>query len=422
MKALSWVKKNKSLSVPRRFSDRMEMFQFAPPFLTQEEFALNLALNGTDPAPLLETMNRGSKLFQNGWKTLQLIEGTSQQLGSCDGLIGPDEEYWDRLVARGTSPTPLEQYARCPFQYFSGQVLRLRSLRQKELGELPAQAIGQLCHDVLRGGYQRLVAHNWPEHAMTSESIRLHISLTAEEVFDAYATEHATGYFLTWHLTKEMVITLVERAVESDLLDYRKSGFRPIGFEVEVEGALENIALPENESVKVRGRLDRIDQRTTPLGHRIVDYKFRQSHTMKSQDRDLLTSGIRGFRLQPPLYSLMTQLIQDLDLVKFHVDRLHPEHVEFIYLAPNWDNVVERSRFDAGTWGQQAGSQLNNTFELILGGVKAGRYFILPDNYCDFCDFSTICRRFHGPTWLRAHHSSPAKLLRNLRKKTILSK
>ena len=37
---------------------------------------------------------------------------------------------WALLSRRGFSPTALESYARCPFQYFAGQVLELESVRQ----------------------------------------------------------------------------------------------------------------------------------------------------------------------------------------------------------------------------------------------------------------------------------------------------
>ena len=54
-----------------------------------------------------------------------------------------------------------------------------------------------------------------------------------------------------------------------------------------------------------------------------------------------------------------------------------------------------------------------------MDGIREGRHLILPDGYCDHCEFSACCRRFHGPTWWRAHSSPPAKLLRQLRKQKV---
>jgi ATP-dependent helicase/nuclease subunit B len=62
---------------------------------------------------------------------------------------------------------------------------------------------------------------------------------------------------------------------------------------------------------------------------------------------------------------------------------------------------------------------LKKTVKTLVDGIREGRYVIVPDGYCDHCEFSTACRRFHNPSWWRAHSSPPANLLRHLRKQKV---
>jgi ATP-dependent helicase/nuclease subunit B len=212
-------------------------------------------------------------------------------------------------------------------------------------------------------------------------------------------------------MAKETVTTLVIASLDQDQQDYRETGFRPISFEVEAAGVLRD---PEAtiQPVRVHGRWDRVDRRTSDGGMRVIDYKLKQSRAMKGEDRDLVTAAIRGFRLQPPLYALM------------ELDGLRPQRVELRFLAPGWTRTVERAEFDAKAWGGAAGRQLQQSMRMLLDGVQAGRFFMLPDprssrgeaGYCDFCSYAAACRRFHGPSWWRAFSAEPARALRLLRK------
>jgi ATP-dependent helicase/nuclease subunit B len=238
---------------------------------------------------------------------------------------------------------------------------------------------------------------------------------SAEKVFTAYAVSHGTGYVLTWELSKNSIMELVIATMDWDEKEFREMGFRPLFFEIEAEGSLEGMNPPFSSPLKLRGCLDRVDQRTTPPELRIVDYKFQQGQKMKGQDRDLLTSGIRGFRLQPPLYALMTAFGNVGPPQKAPQQGFQVGSVELLFLAPRWEQTINCSTFNSSAWQTPSGRQLKKTFQTLLEGIHAGRYFILPGTYCDHCDVSVACRRFHGPTWWRAHRYAPTKQLRQLR-------
>ncbi len=405
---------NSELMIPRRLSDRIRHPVFQSSFLTKEELGLKLIFQGYHPGELLERAGRDRQLFQNGWKSLHEIERQGWRLGSYDGIIYTSDKYWQEYVRKGMTPTSLEVYARCPFQFFAKRVLRINSVRGKMVEELPASTLGELCHAVLQQTYLKLIENGWPEREASLGSLKQKILIIAEEVLAWYESGSATGYFLTWQITKDIIIQLVTLAVEADTQVYRQHGFRPMAFEVNAEGQLRTLGSPFAH-MKIRGRLDRVDFRNDPPGLRIVDYKFQAGSRMKSADRDLYLSGIRGLHLQPPIYVLMNSF-QDQQLNReMDGNGLQAEGVDFVYLAPRWEAQIVRSEFEAASWKGASGRQLKSTVRKLLEGIQSGRYFIIPGEYCRHCEVSVACRRNHRPTWVRSHGASQARQLRQLR-------
>ena len=286
------------------------------------------------------------------------------------------------------------------------------------LDELPASSLGELCHVVLHQTYRKLAEDGWPEQGTPWLSVKQEIIKIVKDELSQYAAVNATGYFLTWELTKDIVMELVVAAVESDEQAYRQQGFRPMAFEVNAEGLFTPLGFPFDH-VKIRGRLDRIDFRDDPPGLRIVDYKFQTGTRMRSRDRDLLLSGIRGFHLQPPLYVLMNTFHDDRLNGKTDGQGLQPAGVEFVFLAPRWEAQLGRSQFDAALWNGPARRQLANTIRKLLEGIQSGQFFILPGEYCRHCEVSTSCRRYHQPTWVRSYGALQSRQLRRLRSQDL---
>jgi ATP-dependent helicase/nuclease subunit B len=86
-----------------------------------------------------------------------------------------------------------------------------------------------------------------------------------------------------------------------------------------------------------------------------------------------------------------------------------------MFLAPQWSTTISRSTFEAMSWSSGTGTLIQSTIRTLVDGIRAGRFFILPDGYCDGCDFRVICRREHAPTWWRAHRATEPKGLKKLR-------
>jgi ATP-dependent helicase/nuclease subunit B len=378
--------------------------------LDHEEYARREILSGRDPSPLLEAVGRSGLVFGTGEAALRLIEADAEGPGPYDGITGPLEAHWRELSGRGCSPTALERYARCPFQYFGAQVLRLAP-RSTRLDDLSPLTIGQLCHDALRACYVRLCETGWPHSPALSGSIRNQVEAAVEEAWAAYASRHGTGHALTGALARETVSALVQAVVETDQEECRTSGYQPVAFELETEGRLEVPGFAALSAIAIRGRLDRLDRRQAPPGFRVIDYKYRQARSLRLEDRDLVIGAIRAMRLQPPLYALMQ--------VPGEAGSVAPvERVELLFLLPQADSPTERTAFESATWQGPTGGNLRRTLGTLLEGIHQGQFPMLPDRYCDHCDFTAACRRFHGPSWWRAR-SPMSQKLRKLRKLTV---
>ncbi|MBK5280796.1 MAG: PD-(D/E)XK nuclease family protein [Nitrospiraceae bacterium] len=395
-------------AVPRRLTQRISEQPSIQDLLPGEELALGCLLQGHDALPVLDAMGRDCPLFEQGLATLNTIERESPELGPFDGMVGTQPPALPTATERSFSPTALERYATCPFQYFAEKVLRLEPVRRFLHDHLPPLTLGTLVHESLRVSYERLVQLRWPDGSLTEATVQTTVNAAVTDTFAAHAASQGTGHALLWTLAREQATSLVTAAVSSDQAEYQATGFRPIAFEAAAQGTipLESDASPV--SLKIHGTLDRVDYRTDPPALRIVDYKFKQWNEVTAVDRNLALSAVRGFRLQPPLYARMT-----LPSLPAATD------VQLLFLAPQWKQPISRSTFDAGLWIGHTGDMIRQTLSTLLQGIANREFFILPDGYCDYCEFSGACRRHDAMAWWRSYRSPQARVLRRLRKQKV---
>jgi ATP-dependent helicase/nuclease subunit B len=140
----------------------------------------------------------------------------------------------------------------------------------------------------------------------------------------------------------------------------------------------------------------------------MIDYKFKVGSAMKTEDRNLVQSAVRGYRLQPPLYACLNIPGQP-----------QASQVQFVFLAPLWSVPIARSTFETAVWASAIGELVRKTIDMMVTGIQSGRYFIVPDSYCDTCAFRIACRREHTPTWWRAYRADESKAFKAVRAQRI---
>ena len=390
------------LRIKRRPTERWA----AGSFLTPREAGLLMILKGSTASSLTPVLrlHQPPELFAHGLAAIAAIDSMKPALTPHDGIVGVARAHWRMLERQGVSPTALERYAQCPFKYFAEKVLRLEPLETPDSVLVPdARARGTLCHDILRAFYERLHQRNVQPAHVASADVERWLAEVAAAAFAKFEAEEPVGYPLLWSLVKEDLIRLVRTFIENDLQELRASGYRPILFEEAVTGSFGGTLPDPLNHVRIRGRLDRVDvRREAGQAHvRVVDYKYTETSAPKLEDRDLATAALRGKRLQPPLYLLAASgVLKEEPSV--------PDEAAFYFLAPYWPNgPVVRTGLTA-VCGE-------GTVRVVLEGVRQGRFFILPGEYCDYCEFSSACRRTHHPTKWRQRDNAEKRTLEDLR-------
>jgi len=391
-------------TVPRRLTDRVAHRPAIRQYLPTREFARWMVLQGHDPASFLQAMGQDTDLFRHAVTAVTTIEQDVPALTPFDGQTGPLPSHWSRVMRRGVAPTPLERYARCPFQYFGTDVLGLEPVRLAMEKEPDALVIGILLHSGLRYAYESLVGKGWPATALPGDTVR---RVAEEAVVKAAAEcerEHPPGHFLLWELAKEQAVAFVLATIASDQAAYAELPYQPIAFELEASGTLSLVVEEESVELKIQGRLDRLDRHRDSGVLRIIDYKYKTGSAMKTEDRNLHQSAVRGVRLQPPFYAC-------LDLAELGAT----EEVQLLFVAPNWPKRINRSMFAKRNQSGNVGALIQDTIERLVTGLKAGQFFILPGTYCETCEYRVACRREHQLTWWRSYRAPESKDLRSLR-------
>ena len=391
-------------TIPRRLTDRVAQRPAIRQYLPPRELVRWMVLQGQDSASFLQAMGQEVELFSHAVTAVAAIEQDVASLTSFDGQTGPLPSHWSRVVRRGVAPTPLERYARCPFQYFGTDVLHLEPVRLAMGKEPDALVFGILLHSALRCGYESLIEKGWPATALPHDTVRR----VAEDAVAKSAVEceraHPPGHFLLWELAKEQAVALVLATIASDQSAYTELPYQPIAFEQEATGRLSLVVKEESVELKIQGRLDRLDRHRDSGALRVIDYKYKTGSTMKTEDRNLRQSAVRGSRLQPPLYAR-------LDVTEWGTI----EEVQLLFVAPNWPRPIDRSMFTKRAWDGHTGASLQDTIERLVTGLKTGQFFILPGTYCQACEYRVACRREHQLSWWRSYRATESKDLRSLR-------
>ena len=391
-------------TVPRRLTDRLAQRPSLRAVLPPSDLAIWMAISNQDPSPLLAVVGHHADAVRHGLAALEHIDDETPALTAYDGLTGTLDTHLNRVQHRGIAPTPLERYGRCPFQYYAAEVLNLESVRRPAAHELNSAVLGTVAHAALRYCYEALLPTGWPADPVTDDTIAWCIHSAVERAAGECEATCRTGHDVLWEVAKDTVIGLVTEAVESDEAAYAEHPFVPVAFEADAEGTLPDGVTMNRQPVKIHGRFDRIDRHRQSGELRVVDYKIKVGSHMKTDDRHLLQAAVRAVRLQPPFYAAM------------HCSEQPPPiEVQLFFLAPKWSTPVVRSTFRSAAWDSPAGSLLRTTIATLLNGIRDGRFFIVPDSYCDTCDFRTACRREHGASWWRASRARETHVITSLR-------
>ncbi len=404
-------------TLPRSLADKIHAEPFdRDDLLLAEELAVRLSLDNRDPTSLIEACNLSSTLYKQGRQVAERLDLSSAALDAYDGVISPPSDYWRHWSELGPSPTALEAYSRCPFQFFACHVLGLvRPERPEDLIEPSAAEFGELGHLILKLTYQELIQRGYFKGAATASDFESTLTAVAQQVFAEHASNNPVGYPLAWEILQEGLLQLLRQVMFRDLEEISVSGCVPVSLETDAEDRL-GASWPEPlNGLKIRGRMDRIDRDPTRNRLRVIDYKFKFGRSSTAQDKDLYRAAQRGERLQPPFYFLLGKRW----MAKNNIQSSEPEvEAKFYYIAPRWtDGPLVVARFGPEGFVGETGNEIKSTIAQLARGIQHGRFFIQPGDHCRYCDVAEICRKNHPPSLWRAENDPLTDSHRRLREK-----
>lgn len=405
--------------IPRGLLERESLAPFdKTKNLLSSEWAIRLHLNGQDMHPLLKQLPFSSELYLQGKMALSRLEATGA-LTSHDGLIHEPTTDWKRLLKQGISPTRLEAYARCPFQYYARHLLKLAPAEDPEDETEPATSdIGTLCHQILKVFYEGMQTEGGFSPILKSNALEQDLNTLAEPLFVTYELENPVRYPLHWETLKAQIRMMLYEVLKKDQEALSKSGYHPAAFEVECRQKI------EADWPEFSGKIDRIDFNLEEGTVRAIDYKVTFRKSPKPLERNLLTSALRGERLQAPIYLRLAEIFAEAR----HGASAGGEGTEtaespcasfFYHLAPNWpDGPLIVSEFPETGWREESGVMLRETISTLLQGIESGRFFMKPGDHCTFCDVQPLCRKNHVPSLKRIEADSVWQRHQSLQEKT----
>ena len=322
-----------------------------------------------------------------GWDANSLKRGATflraidlaRKPGPSDGMVGRSGR------GKFISPTALETFAACPFRYFAERVLRLRELDEPEREEATsALEEGLIYHGVLERFYRRLKGRI-PE---TLEDAR---AAFEEELAAGYAeleAERSIRHPVLWEAERAYMRRVLEAAVTHDLSN--RDGFVPSRFEWPVEGEV----TAGRVKVGVRGYVDRVDLR--PDGAvRVIDYK--RSRSKEKYPWNVDNGVARGRYFQPPLYLLLAEMLFAKEKI---ITTRAGSKSGYLFLRDLERGDPPEMWLEGDGWDPAAG--FAEGLGRALEAIDKGEFVLREAAHCAHCDMSTVCRKQHTPTRMRA--------------------
>lgn len=250
------------------------------------------------------------------------------------------------------SPTALETFLQCPFQYFSRSILRLKPAPGLPEERLDFLTQGNIVHSVLAEWWQQ------PQE----------MAPLFERIFERYLKEKLipSGY----HTER------LRNAMLEDLCKFASEDTWPRGsFQSRTE---EGFVFALGGSLEISGKIDRLD--VAPDGQAyVIDYKYSNAQRIKDRVKN-------PSLLQAPLYLMAAERVLGMK----------PAGMFYVGLKSGIEYAgwSEASLMDSPPMPQDWLKITEQRTLQVVDQIRAGRVEVAPANpdNCRFCDFSDVCR------------------------------
>lgn len=302
------------------------------------------------------------------------------------------------------SASQLEEYAKCPFQYFAKRILQLEII-EEPTEELESFELGSLVHSILYEFYKTI-----SEEQIVIADCSDEIFKKLEDVIFAIAQKKIEKLKLNSSFIfyeREKILGISGNRKNSILYKFleeeRKNseGYLPEYFELEFGPFNKSIKDETKEmlvgDVKVRGKIDRIDINKTSNRFKVIDYKL-------GGKKPIVKDLLNGISLQLPLY-----LYASKKLIEAELNSNYDPAAAIIYsLKLNNNDFGKKSVHTLNARKKLSEDDLiksneelikicNEVIPAYVNKIVEGKFNLsqLEDRenkVCRFCDFKSICR------------------------------
>jgi ATP-dependent helicase/DNAse subunit B len=319
---------------------------------------------------LLESSRWGKKIFTG-------FEGL---LSSKEALQILQERY--SIFKKSISPTRLEAYASCPYQYLLSVIMGIEALvePEKEATINPLDK-GTLIHSILWRFFTDLKKERGSSLHLEPKDLERLLEVANKE-FIEFERMGVTGYSMLWEVEKRSILDNLVDFFNEELNETEfiptyfevRYGMKPLDFQESEISTEEPVPLKlAGETVNLKGRIDRIDLTKDGKRARVRDYKTGKV-LAKANDFQ------GGTTLQLPLYLYAARQL---------LGRLHKgvevESAEYYSLKNG-----KRVRFE-GSELQAKEAKLHEILNTIVASIEDGIFIAVPDGQCRYCDLEVIC-------------------------------
>ncbi len=311
---------------------------------------------------------------------LSVAARDSDEITKWDGLIeAPPEDLDPRRNGGIYSASQLENMAGCPYRHFLGRILKIHPLDEIAYEQdtwLEANEFGSLVHELLQAVMTELCA----SRRKPSMDFLPRMQSIAEEALAEWRDEVPPPSEAAFEKRRQELLDSCEVFLRTEEKACRT--VTPKHFEVSF-GADENdgVAMPEaftlplgkGKSIKLRGRIDRVDHDETADEWHVWDYKSGSTYQF---DRGGVLG--RGTKIQHAIYARAFEAMLSRKGLGGRVTRSG-------YLFPTTKGRGTRLLRECSDLDLK--EALNSLFDVIATG-----FFPHGDEEaCKFCDFKSVC-------------------------------
>ena len=332
---------------------------------------------------------KGLQLESYRWEknTFTPFEGVLSSKGACKIL---KERH--SISKKSISPTRLENYASCPYQYFLKVIMEIEALTEPEkVSKISPLDKGSLIHSILWEFFTDLKKARGDRLSLEQKD-RKRLLKIADEEFIKFKQGGVTGYPMLWEVEKKSILDDLIYLFNEEL---GNKDFVPTYFEVsygmklpgsqkcEISSEKPILITLGGQKISLRGRIDRIDLKEEGgrVKAKVIDYKSGGTYAKQNDFQG-------GTTLQLPLYLYASEHL----LKHLHKD-IEVECAEYYYLQER--RKKRHVRFESTELKKREGD-LHSIIKTITGGIEEGMFIARPNPLCRNCDFKLVCG-----TWSR---------------------